>query len=264
MGRALGDTATDAVKPAGAAPVGDGGPFVGPYVAAANNDAHVAPGWAPTNTTVTFSTLYRKTTGGTVQHVRVTLPVGYTNISVAASAFSSGRGATSSSTRSTRTIDVQLTAGTGLATNNVDWARIDVTATTPLVNQSGNAADWDMQTFTNAAGSGAAHQNDNPPVLIGDITNPSATITLRRCRRQRRSRRPSSQNGIAATLRVRDHVSRADGDQVHRYRRPDLLQHSDQRDGDRQRRGQRLRHADPGHGRLHPAARRLRSRPTAS
>ena len=26
---------------------------------------------------------------------------------------------------------IELTAGTGLATNNVDWARIDVTATTP-------------------------------------------------------------------------------------------------------------------------------------
>ena len=47
----------------------------------ANNDAHVAPGWAPVNTVTTFSTLYRKTTGGTVQHVRITLPVGYTSIS---------------------------------------------------------------------------------------------------------------------------------------------------------------------------------------
>ena len=46
--------------------------------------------WAPVNTVTTFSTLYRKTTGGTVQHVRITLPVGYTNISVAAMAFSSG------------------------------------------------------------------------------------------------------------------------------------------------------------------------------
>jgi hypothetical protein len=33
--RAIGDTSTDQVKPAGAAPVGDGGPFVGPYVTAA-------------------------------------------------------------------------------------------------------------------------------------------------------------------------------------------------------------------------------------
>src|SRR5437868_9420620 len=28
----------------------------------ANNDANIAPGWAPTNTVMTFSTLYRKTT----------------------------------------------------------------------------------------------------------------------------------------------------------------------------------------------------------
>ena len=73
VARALLDVTTDGVTPAGAA----GGPYLGPdpapyvdpYVAAANNDAHVAPGWAPTNTTTTFSTLYRKTTGGTVQHV---------------------------------------------------------------------------------------------------------------------------------------------------------------------------------------------------
>ena len=56
----------------------------------ANNDANIAPGWAPTNTAMTFSTLYRKTAGGTVQHVRITLPVGYSGISVGASAFSSG------------------------------------------------------------------------------------------------------------------------------------------------------------------------------
>ena len=97
----------------------------------ANNDAHVAPGWAPVNTVTTFSTLYRKTTGGTVQHVRITLPVGYTNISVSAMAFSSGTWSTPVVNQVARTIDTQLTAGTGLATNNVSWARIDVTATTP-------------------------------------------------------------------------------------------------------------------------------------
>src|SRR5437764_329631 len=56
----------------------------------ANNDGNIAPEWAPGNTPTTFDTLYRVTTGGTVQHVRVTLPTGYTNISVVASAFSSG------------------------------------------------------------------------------------------------------------------------------------------------------------------------------
>ena len=37
LGRALGDTSTDVVQPVGAAPFGGGGPFVGPYVAAATN-----------------------------------------------------------------------------------------------------------------------------------------------------------------------------------------------------------------------------------
>src|SRR4051794_27342690 len=144
----------------------------------ANNDAHVAPGWAATNSTVTFSTLYRKTTGGTVQHVRVTLPVGYTNISVAAQAFSSGTWGAPAINQTNRTVDVTLTGGTGLATNNVSWARIDVTATTPNANQNGNAAEWLMQTFTDTAGT-AGVEDDNPPVLVGNITDPAATITFR-------------------------------------------------------------------------------------
>ena len=167
----------------------------------ANNDAHVAPGWAPVNTVTTFSSLYRKTTGGTVQHVRITLPVGYTNISVAATAFSSGTWSTPVVNQVARTIDTQLTAGTGLATNNVSWARIDVTATTPLVNQSGNAAEWLMQTFTNTLGT-AGEQNDNPPVLIGSTTNPSATITFVDAGGNPIVS-PVLQNGIAATVQVR-------------------------------------------------------------
>ncbi|MFL5755293.1 MAG: S8 family serine peptidase, partial [Chloroflexota bacterium] len=201
LARAIGDTGTAAVTPAGAAPVGSGGPLVGPYVVAANNDANIAPGWAPTNTTMTFSTLYRKTTGGTVQHVRITLPVGYTNISVAAAAFSSGTWSTPVVNQVARTIDVQLTGGTGLATNNVSWSRIDVTATTPAANQNGNAAEWLMETFTDTAGT-TGQQNDNPPVLIGDITNPSATITFVDAGGNAIGT-PALQNGVAATLRVR-------------------------------------------------------------
>src|SRR5439155_16753644 len=37
VGRAIADTSTDGVTPAGAAPVGGGGPLVGPYVAAASS-----------------------------------------------------------------------------------------------------------------------------------------------------------------------------------------------------------------------------------
>ena len=174
LARSLTDVATDEVVPAGAP---GGGPIVGPYVVAANNDAHIAPGWADTGETVTFSTLYRKTTGGTVQHVRITLPEDYSNISVAGTSFSSGTWSAPVVNQTNRTIDVQLVSGTGLATNNVSWARIDVTATTPPANQNGNDAEWVMETFTNTAGT-AGEQNDNPPVLSASITNPAATITF--------------------------------------------------------------------------------------
>lgn len=143
----------------------------------ANNDAHIAPGWAPTNTTVTFSTLYRKTIGGTVRHVRIALPIGYTNISVAAMAFSSGTWSTPVVNQVARTIDTQLIDGPGLEINNFDWARIDVTATTPDFELSGRPAEWLMRTFTNTAGT-LGQQTDNPPVLIGEITDPKATITF--------------------------------------------------------------------------------------
>ena len=45
-------------------------------------------------------------------------------------------------------------------------------------------------------------QNDNPPVLIGDITNPRRGHNVRRCR-GKPDRNPALQNGVAATLRVR-------------------------------------------------------------
>ena len=119
----------------------------------------------------------------------------------ASTAFSSGTWSTPVVNQVTRTIDIQLTAGTGLATNNVSWARIDVTATTPPANQSGNAAEWDMETFTNTAGT-AGGQDDNPPVLIGVITNPSATITFLDGTLTPITS-PVLQNGVAATVRVR-------------------------------------------------------------
>jgi len=60
LARALGDTSTAEVQPAGAAPVGSGGPFVGPYVVAANvsgmiqgqnNPVCVSPSPCPWQTT---------------------------------------------------------------------------------------------------------------------------------------------------------------------------------------------------------------------
>jgi uncharacterized repeat protein (TIGR01451 family) len=61
LSRAVADASTTSIKPAGAAPVGDGGPFVGPYVAGAaplkgtlqgqNNPACVSPSPCPWQTT---------------------------------------------------------------------------------------------------------------------------------------------------------------------------------------------------------------------
>ncbi|MEK6191887.1 MAG: S8 family serine peptidase, partial [Chloroflexota bacterium] len=59
--RAMADTSTDSVQPAGAAPVGSGGPLVGPYVAAANGTvsgtvtSSVAPFAAIDGATVTVT-----------------------------------------------------------------------------------------------------------------------------------------------------------------------------------------------------------------
>src|SRR5207249_3748879 len=58
MARALADTGTDFVQPAGAPPVGDGGPFVGPYRAAARSfDVTFAPaGTGGGSVTITTAT----------------------------------------------------------------------------------------------------------------------------------------------------------------------------------------------------------------
>jgi hypothetical protein len=57
MARALADTGTEPVQPAGADPVGLGGPFVGPYLAAAVNVAtYAAAGTNSCDTTVTKTT----------------------------------------------------------------------------------------------------------------------------------------------------------------------------------------------------------------
>src|SRR2546422_2032800 len=61
MARALADTGTDFIQPAGAAPVGDGGPYVGPYRAAAVN---VSVSCSPNPIAVNSQTTCTASTGG--------------------------------------------------------------------------------------------------------------------------------------------------------------------------------------------------------
>src|SRR5439155_5821516 len=52
MARALADTGIDFIQPAGAAPVGAGGPFVGPYVAAAADNTSTVVSCSPSSVAI--------------------------------------------------------------------------------------------------------------------------------------------------------------------------------------------------------------------
>ena len=236
LARALADVATDRCRsPRGAA--GDGGPFVGPYVARRTTTRTSRPDGHRRTPTTTFSTLYRKTTGGTVQHVRITLPVGYTNISVAATAFSSGTWSTPVVNQVTRTVDVQLTAGTGLATNNVELGadrRDSDDAAGEPERQRGRVADADLHEHRGHSGRAERqparpHRRHHEPVGDDHVPSMRAVTPIPT---------PVLQNGVAAD-RSRPHHPVRERHQVHRCRRSHLLQQPDRCDDDRQYRRQR-------------------------
>ena len=87
----------------------------------ANNDAHVAPGWAPDqhgdDLQLALSQDYRRHRSARSDHAARRL---HEHQCCLRWRSRPERGAPRWSTRSTRTIDIQLTAGTGLATNNVE------------------------------------------------------------------------------------------------------------------------------------------------
>jgi hypothetical protein len=155
LDRVLADTSTDGVTPAGTT---DSGPLEAPYATAANTiDADVSPAYDTGNTTTTFSTLVRNTAAAAVyKKIKITLPAGYTNISVAFSplvasnAFSSGTWGAPAVDQTNRTVQTALIAGSGLAPGS-GWARIDVTATTPA-SLTGNADQWRFDAWTDTAG----------------------------------------------------------------------------------------------------------------
>src|SRR6185437_7522223 len=55
LARALADTGTDFIEPAGAAPVGNGGPLGGPYIAAAERFGSGSPSWDLATKTISAS-----------------------------------------------------------------------------------------------------------------------------------------------------------------------------------------------------------------
>ncbi len=85
MARAAADASTEEVQPAGAAPLGSGGPIVGPYVAAANSFS-VSPltQSVAAGSTNTFTWTFTATNGGNVATTTFTVPAGWTSPQVAA------------------------------------------------------------------------------------------------------------------------------------------------------------------------------------
>ena len=175
---------------------------------------------------VTFSTLYRKTTGGTVQHVRDHAAGRVHEHQCRGNGVLVGHVGPPSSTRCSG-LSNSAHGGTGLATNNVGWARIDITATTPLSEperERRRVGDADIHEHCWHA---PGEQDDNPPVLIGDITNPSATIAIVDAGGNV-IRTPVLQN-VCRDPSGPHHADRRHGDQVHRHRGADLLRQPDRR-----------------------------------
>ena len=150
LARALTDTGTDELQPAGADPVGDGGPFVGPYVAASvtsvtitspTNASPVTITSLPGSVTVSFSyvTSATGTTTGTADILGTSLS--------ATKSLSSGSG--------TDSIIVTIPAGTANGTYNL------------------------KVTVSNNDGSGSNNKNDNKngAVVINVPTKTTPTIT---------------------------------------------------------------------------------------
>ena len=99
MARALADTGTDFIQPAGAAPVGDGGPFVGPYRAASTSLTSISVGpqvgsvTYGTGGSVTFAITVNGSGNGNLTSIQVTgLPSGTSRSPASKACNASGGG----------------------------------------------------------------------------------------------------------------------------------------------------------------------------
>ena len=151
--RALADTSTEFVQPAGAAPVGEGGPFVGPYLAAnVTNVAITSP-----SSVITLPS--------------ASLPV---SVSVSFDYSTSTTGATSA------TVDVLGTSG---STTQAVAPGVNRSATIQVTVPNGASAGAHniKVTVTNSVGSGSNQKNDQKNgiiVITADSTPPVITPSV--------------------------------------------------------------------------------------
>ena len=188
LDRAVADTSTDSIQPAGADPIGSGGPIVGPYLAAATTAVEIAPAYypapSPTTTVREFTVLARITNapGNGAKCVRVTLPTGYvlqtpTTASLGVGAVGSGANPwTLTDDVASRRVTLTQPAGgnTGLpSSGTTNWARFNVRATTP----ASSTAAWTVLAADNSA-CDSNPNTTNAGVRIGAANNFTYTSAL--------------------------------------------------------------------------------------
>ncbi len=202
LARALGDTATDSVKPAGAAPVGDGGPFVGPYDAAANNfnvspaTQNVAPGF-----TKSYSWAFTAQNSANQATTTFTTPAGWTAPTTAAGAGNvtvvagTCPATLASVTSATRVITIDQGPGSNTCANGTTFTLYYNQATSPtsatapeqtyqFVNQHGQDPDVTVEYnyFSNVSPSGnwnVAANWELCDATTGSIVRPSLRLSRR-------------------------------------------------------------------------------------
>ena len=177
LARALADTGTAEVQPAGAAPVGDGGPFVGPYVAAAV--ALVKSGPSSTVAGATFSYTIVATGNGNQGTITVTDTVPATLVvGTPTGSQTTGSGGTSNCGKVGNLVTCTLT---GPSNNSVYTVTIPVTVPVGATN----GTTYSNTAAANCSGncSGAVNSNTvittvEPPngMSIGDATVIEGTV----------------------------------------------------------------------------------------
>ncbi len=142
--RALSDTSTDSIQPIGAAPLGNGGPFVGPYIAAAASGtiavgAQVGPVMSGAAGSATYAITATRNGSGTVNgtySVTTVLPAGVTASFSPATFTSTGNSAFTNSTL-TLSVTAAVAANSYPFTVTLSDGPFSTTANGTLVVQPG-------------------------------------------------------------------------------------------------------------------------------
>src|SRR5262249_13460155 len=184
MARALGDTSTEEVRPAGTAPVGEGGPFVGPYVAAAPKVGSVSVSaqsgalTSGTPGTATYTVTVNRGSGqGSAGSFTATLSVTSALPTGATAAFSPNPVSfTPAQTSMTATLTITTTAGT--PGGSTAFAVKAQTSATDLATGSGTLTIGGKTNQTITFDTLATRTYGDPDFMVSATASSGLTVTF--------------------------------------------------------------------------------------